>query len=145
MTECFPRCKMGLCKVKDTLSLARLTGKVTVSRRQITLHLSPGYISLSRELGIGAEGATDPPFLRCFRTCIIHIHHLSTRRPLTTGPGRGENQTDPLYFQSCPLRHRSRYYLSSYCYESTLVFHLKWFPASLATNHLFSKCDIFPV
>lgn len=51
-------------------------------------------------------------------------------------------QTDLPYFHSCPLRRRSRCCLLT-AMKSTSFFYLKWFPAALPTNHLFSKCVTF--
>lgn len=116
MTECFPRCNMELCKVKDTLSLAMERGKVTAGRL-ITLHLSPGYLPLPQRVRKGARGShwtlhscggSEPALF----TFTISPH--STQAPTR---GRGEHHTDRPHFHSCPLRYRSRYRLSSYCGE----------------------------
>lgn len=123
---------MGLYKVKDTDPCYARRKR---NSRQITLHLSSGLCPLPQSIRYRGRGSLDPPFLNWLRTCLIHINHFSTLHLLTWRPGR--KPTDLPFFIPVPSGPEADTVCLLTAGKRTSLFHLKWFPASLATNHFF--------
>ena len=159
-------------QVMATLCLATNRGTVTVGRRQHSLPLSPGYTPLPQRIRIRGSHWPFFPFLSSFssvqslsrvrlcailrtaarqaflsitnsrsllkllsRTCSSHTHHPHPH-------AREKSHTDPFLSPEAQKQMLSVFLLLR---KVILPFTWNGFPASLATNHLFSKCDIFPV
>lgn len=97
---------MGLCGVKAPLSLAMHREKEKAGRRQLSLYLSSGYTALSRRIRNRDRGSH------------WSFHSWAGSKPalhtLTTLPQVREKTT---LTHSYLVWHRSRYCVSSYCWE----------------------------
>lgn len=81
----------------------------------------------------------DPPFLRWFKTCITPINRPSTLYPLAGGQG----ETNPIVLVFLPAPSGTEVDTVLLLGKVLPSFIWSGFPVSLATNHLFSECDIF--